>query len=178
MYDTQTIRYIAFFKLDESFFTLDQLKTAYRREVKIWHPDMNKSPDAAKIFNEINNAYEALQKLADKQGPAPRKEEPKPSAKAQTPPATGHKLYRMPAFEKLHNAYVIHVPFVDASMGCTVFIMIKENEYRLTLKPNQAYENPRYKVGNAALQVFVGNFTKSEQRENNKKKGGFWSGFA
>lgn len=40
--------------------TLDQIKKAYRRKAKIFHPDINKSPDANEQFILVNEAYEYL----------------------------------------------------------------------------------------------------------------------
>eukprot|EP01023_Acetabularia_acetabulum_P010188 TRINITY_DN1465_c0_g1_i11.p1 TRINITY_DN1465_c0_g1~~TRINITY_DN1465_c0_g1_i11.p1 ORF type:complete len:738 (-),score=200.44 TRINITY_DN1465_c0_g1_i11:1178-3391(-) len=37
-----------------------QVKQAYRKLSLIWHPDKNKSPEAPERFNNINNAYKAL----------------------------------------------------------------------------------------------------------------------
>lgn len=37
-----------------------QIKLAYRKKAKQYHPDMNKSADATKIFQKINDAYEFL----------------------------------------------------------------------------------------------------------------------
>jgi len=38
----------------------DDVKKAYRRLAKKWHPDHNKSPEAAERFREVNAAYEVL----------------------------------------------------------------------------------------------------------------------
>ncbi len=38
----------------------DEIKSAYRRLAKKYHPDLNKEPDAAEKFKEINEAYEVL----------------------------------------------------------------------------------------------------------------------
>ncbi len=38
----------------------DQLKKAYRRLVKKYHPDVNKEPDAEEKFKEVQEAYEVL----------------------------------------------------------------------------------------------------------------------
>ncbi len=38
----------------------DEIKKAHRRLVREWHPDRNKSPDAAKRFAEIQEAYDHL----------------------------------------------------------------------------------------------------------------------
>lgn len=40
--------------------TDDELKSAYRKLAKQYHPDVNKSPDAAEKFKEINEAYSVL----------------------------------------------------------------------------------------------------------------------
>ncbi|VDO99220.1 unnamed protein product [Soboliphyme baturini] len=37
-----------------------EIKQAYKRLAKFWHPDRNKSPDAAQKFVEVNEAYELL----------------------------------------------------------------------------------------------------------------------
>ena len=37
-----------------------QIKLAYRKKAKEYHPDLNKSPDATVVFQQINNAYEFL----------------------------------------------------------------------------------------------------------------------
>ena len=38
----------------------DEIKSAYRKKAKEFHPDINKSPDASDKFKEINEAYEVL----------------------------------------------------------------------------------------------------------------------
>ena len=38
----------------------EEIKSAYRRQAKKYHPDINKEPDAAEKFKEINEAYECL----------------------------------------------------------------------------------------------------------------------
>ncbi len=37
-----------------------EIKLAYRKKAKEYHPDLNKSPDATRMFQEVNNAYEFL----------------------------------------------------------------------------------------------------------------------
>ncbi|MCL4390019.1 MAG: DnaJ domain-containing protein [Patescibacteria group bacterium] len=37
-----------------------EIKAAYRKQALQWHPDRNKSPQAAEKFKEINEAYEVL----------------------------------------------------------------------------------------------------------------------
>jgi preprotein translocase subunit Sec63 len=38
----------------------DEIKMAYRKLAKKWHPDINKHPDAENKFINIKNAYEML----------------------------------------------------------------------------------------------------------------------
>jgi DnaJ domain len=40
--------------------TVEEIKRAYRRLVKVYHPDVNKSPNAHEKFIEISEAYEIL----------------------------------------------------------------------------------------------------------------------
>ena len=37
-----------------------QIKSAYRKLARQYHPDVNKSPDASNKFKDINEAYEVL----------------------------------------------------------------------------------------------------------------------
>lgn len=38
----------------------EEIKKAYRNLAKIWHPDKNQSPTAAKVFQGIHEAYKIL----------------------------------------------------------------------------------------------------------------------
>ena len=38
----------------------DEIKTAYRKLARKYHPDINKSPDAIQMFKDITEAYETL----------------------------------------------------------------------------------------------------------------------
>ena len=38
----------------------NEIKLAYRKKAKQYHPDLNKAPDATEKFQQINNAYEFL----------------------------------------------------------------------------------------------------------------------
>ncbi len=40
--------------------TADEIRSAYRRLVRELHPDINKAPDAASKFNEVQQAYDTL----------------------------------------------------------------------------------------------------------------------
>ncbi|MCX7939798.1 MAG: DnaJ domain-containing protein, partial [Thermoflexales bacterium] len=40
--------------------TQEEIKKAFRRLARQYHPDVNKSPDAEAKFKEINEAYEVL----------------------------------------------------------------------------------------------------------------------
>lgn len=40
--------------------TIEEIKKAYRRKARLYHPDINPSPDAKDIFISITEAYEFL----------------------------------------------------------------------------------------------------------------------
>ena len=40
--------------------TLAEIKKAYRKKAKEWHPDLNHAPGARQKFIEVNEAYEFL----------------------------------------------------------------------------------------------------------------------
>lgn len=40
--------------------SIDEVKKRYRELAKIYHPDINHSPDAEEKFKEINNAYNKI----------------------------------------------------------------------------------------------------------------------
>ena len=40
--------------------TSAEIKKAYRKIAKKYHPDVNPDPDASKIFTDVGNAYEVL----------------------------------------------------------------------------------------------------------------------
>lgn len=40
--------------------TKEEIKSAFRKKARIWHPDVNKSPDAEEKFKELGKAYEVL----------------------------------------------------------------------------------------------------------------------
>ena len=42
-----------------------QIRNAYRKLAKEWHPDVNKSPEAHEKFMQINQAYEVSQTRHD-----------------------------------------------------------------------------------------------------------------
>ena len=54
--------------------TQEEIKRAYKRLARQYHPDVNKSPEAEEKFKEINEAYAVLsdlRHLRHHRGPAP-----------------------------------------------------------------------------------------------------------
>ncbi len=45
----------------ENYATLEQVKVAYKNKIRLYHPDLNPSPDAAEIAKHLNVAKEALE---------------------------------------------------------------------------------------------------------------------
>jgi len=43
-------------------FPTDQMKAAFWKQAKIWHPDVNKTPEATERFKLVNEAFETLSK--------------------------------------------------------------------------------------------------------------------
>lgn len=52
-------KYYLILGIDE-FSQVPEIKKAYRTKAKLYHPDINKSPDAKEKFIEVNEAYEYL----------------------------------------------------------------------------------------------------------------------
>ena len=46
----------------------DEIKAAYRRLARKYHPDVNKSPESEEIMKRLNHAYEVLSHPAQRMG--------------------------------------------------------------------------------------------------------------
>lgn len=78
---------------------LEEIKSAYRRLAKKYHPDVNPSPDAVHRMKDLNHAY-ALLSDPDKRSRYDRKRQRTPSAAAppagtrHTPPAPRYSRHK------------------------------------------------------------------------------------
>ena len=77
---------------------LAEIKRAYRTLAKQYHPDLNKAPDAAERFIEVNEAYEFLLRLHTV--PPPR------SRTARTATHRHRPYYRQPAADELFRQWM------------------------------------------------------------------------
>ena len=77
--------------------SLEEIKHAYREKAKLYHPDLNKSPDAQERFIEINEAYEFLLHLNTH---APL------SGAARRSRSTRRRYYRQPAADELFRRWM------------------------------------------------------------------------
>ncbi len=77
---------------------LAEIKRAYRTLAKQYHPDLNKAPDAAERFIEVNEAYEFLLRLHTVPPPRSR------TARAATHRRRPH--YRQPAADELFRQWM------------------------------------------------------------------------
>ncbi|MCX7429355.1 MAG: diguanylate cyclase [Planctomycetia bacterium] len=74
--------------------TAEEIRSAYQRAAKQWHPDVNKTPEAAQNFQRATEAYQRLRDPVSRKAydpswrPAPAQETPKPRPSAE-PAAPG-----------------------------------------------------------------------------------------
>ncbi len=90
--------------------TEQEIKTAYRKLALKWHPDRNKSAEAAEKFKEINKAYEVLvdpkkRELYDQLGPQAFERG------AGAAPAGGAHGYQQGPFSYTYTSYGEGSPF-------------------------------------------------------------------
>ena len=67
--------------------TREEIMKAYRKKALEFHPDVNKSPDAANKFKEINNAFRVLTAPEYRPYKAPKSPKPKPKPKPKPRPS-------------------------------------------------------------------------------------------
>lgn len=120
---------------------MKQLKAAYRKKVKIFHPDVNKNvkPD---VIKHINVAYEALLKSVDTKAPvAPEPEKkdsptPPPKPKPEKPDPftfTAHAFGQALLNEDGSVWDFIDIPKELAASGGEIKYILQGETYKITL---------------------------------------------
>ncbi len=77
--------------------SLQEIKRAYRSKAKLYHPDLNKAPDAQERFIEVNEAYEFLLHLHTT---------PPPGGRTARGASRRHSPYRQPSADELFRQWM------------------------------------------------------------------------
>ena len=107
--------------------TQQQIKSAYRRLAKQYHPDVNKAPSAPILFQAINTAFELLSKKQPLPSPAVEAKREKKRSAAMA----GLKLYE---FVTLGQSVIISCGYDETPANTVVFLMFMDREYRVFLE--------------------------------------------
>lgn len=96
--------------------TPDDIKRAYRKLARKYHPDLNKAPDAEAQFKEVAEAYEALsnpEKRAAYDDIGKRQQDGQPFS----PPPGWDSGFEFSGRDFGGNPYINHSDFFDALFG-------------------------------------------------------------
>ena len=121
---------------------MEQLKAAYRKKVKLFHPDVNKNvkPD---VIKHINVAYETLLKTVDAKAPVTPDSAKKDSPPPRTPPTpkpkpdpytfTAHAFGQALMNEDGSVWDFIDIPKDYAASGGNIKYILQGQTYTITL---------------------------------------------
>ena len=138
--------YVKFFGLSENF-TEEELKSAYRREAKKWHPDLNpNNPKAEEVFKQVGVAFESLKQFVGKPIKKPFFSPKQPNPTEWAPPPGKPSginfkeaiLYRF--VQGPEREHIVSVPSDFWKDGGTIFVMVDlpsfdVQEFRLVIPP-------------------------------------------
>lgn len=103
--------------------TKEEVKAAFRQKAKLYHPDINKSPNANQLFTQLKLAFDAA--LAK----APTK------ARIKAPAFTENKEKIFRVLDVNQGVASIMVMKEFAEGGGWIYCMVKGQEFRLFLEP-------------------------------------------
>lgn len=102
--------------------TTDEIKFAYRKLAKIYHPDVNKSPNAAQLFILLGKAYDELKNKAPV---VPKKQRPKANL----------KLYEFVGYNQ--QVVTIFSGWKTIPANTCIYLMWHDREYRVFIPEEQ-----------------------------------------
>ena len=107
-----------------------EIKTAYRRLAKLYHPDVNKAPNAPELFAALNQAFEQLKHV--KPTPIDTRQEEARAKRA----VYGMKLYEfVTPGQKLVE---IHCGEHVVPANSCIFLMFMGHEYRVRIESERS----------------------------------------
>lgn len=117
----------------------DELKSAFKRAARTWHPDLNKDPDAAEMFRKVKEAFDLL-------------ENPVKRAKydAGLKLQAAHEQVNVPSWKQAnlttHSDYGYRAPATSGIVDCEI-----ENGVKRTITKIHDWKDDTRKIGNIIL---------------------------
>jgi hypothetical protein len=113
-----------------------EIKSAYRRLAKKYHPDVNKAPSASQMFGLINQAFEQLKGKGKSPSPPPINEPPRSqyhrTVERRSAASYAFKLYEF--VPRGASTVTVESGVSKLPADTCIFLMRGETEIRVVLK--------------------------------------------